>query len=121
MKTNRNKIFIYSGIAILFAGLIWWAIPDPEYCQKNFVQRDHQVVMFSTRWCPYCKRARDFFNEKGIQFCEYNVYKGSPNLAAFEDLGEGVVPLIVIGDEVYIGFSRTIIEHALLEQSLISE
>ncbi len=33
----------------------------------------HQVVMFSTRGCGYCKKARSFFEAKRVPFTEYDV------------------------------------------------
>jgi glutaredoxin 3 len=36
-----------------------------------------QVVMYATRWCPYCERARQLLARKGISFEEIDI-DGSP-------------------------------------------
>ncbi len=34
-------------------------------------------VMYSTSWCAYCKKAKKYFNRKGIQFTEYDIEKNA--------------------------------------------
>ena len=68
-----------------------------------------EVVMYSTPWCPYCMRARNLLQSKGVTFNDINV-SGNPQLRQkMEDLsGAHTVPQIWVGtthvggcDELY--------------------
>lgn len=62
-----------------------------------------EVVMYATRFCPYCMRARALLSQKGITFTEIAV-DGKPELRAemVEKSGRYTVPQIWI-DEKHIG------------------
>lgn len=94
--------------------------PSPIYCEKSFAERDHKVVMFSTTWCPYCKKARQFFNENQIRYCEYDVNGSAVNEAALVELGGNGVPLILIGDQTLYGFQELPVKQELYAQELFS-
>ena len=44
---------------------------DPVLISKRKVAT--QVVMYSTSWCGYCKKARRYFKQQKIPFEEYDV------------------------------------------------
>jgi glutaredoxin len=72
------------------------------------------VVMYATRWCPYCHRAREYFERHSVKYVEHDI-EGSPEiLAAFHELGGRGVPLILVGDKRMEGFSPRAFD-ALLE------
>ncbi len=58
------------------------------------------IVMYATRFCPYCMRARGLFEHKGWAFEEISV-DGNPELRAemMEKAGRHTVPQIWIGDQ----------------------
>lgn len=77
---------------------------------------DKQVVIYSTPTCPYCKRAKDYFSHKGIPYVEYNV--AIDRRAAKEMVkksGQMGVPVIVIDNEIIIGFNQTRIDDLLAQ------
>jgi glutaredoxin len=45
-----------------------------------------QVELYTTSWCPWCKKARDYFNERGIAFTDYDVEKDSAAAARRKQL-----------------------------------
>lgn len=57
------------------------------------------IVMYTTRFCPYCLRARSLLNHKGWVFEDIAV-DGDPALRAemMEKSGRHTVPQIWIGD-----------------------
>lgn len=63
------------------------------------------VTMYSTSWCPHCKRARAYFAEKGIRFTEIDVEKSESGRRDYEALGGKGVPVILVGDRMMRGFS----------------
>ena len=58
-----------------------------------------QVVMYSTRFCPYCMRARALLEGKGVSYADIGV-DGRPELRAqmIERSGRHTVPQIWIGN-----------------------
>jgi glutaredoxin 3 len=75
---------------------------------------DKQVVIYSTPTCPYCKRVKDYLSRKGIPYIEHNV--AIDRNAAKEMVkksGQLGVPVILIDDEVLIGFNQTQLDRLL--------
>lgn len=55
------------------------------------------LVMYIKPGCPYCQQARDYYNENGIEFIEYdaqNDREWRAEMFAFAD-GDPTVPCIV--------------------------
>ena len=74
------------------------------------------ITMYSTSWCPHCKRAKAYFAERGIAFEDVDVEANDRNKKAFKDLGGGGVPLIIVGDKAMRGFDPKRMD-ALLKRS----
>ncbi len=68
---------------------------------------DKTVTVYSTPTCPYCKRAKDYLTRKGIAFTDYNVAedreKAKEMIEKSKQMG---VPVIVVGDDIIIGFNQ---------------
>jgi glutaredoxin 3 len=71
------------------------------------------VVMYSTRFCPYCVRARSLLDSKGVRYSDIGV-DGQPELRRqmIERSGRYTVPQIWIGDNHVGGYD----DLALLER-----
>ncbi len=69
-------------------------------------QTREQVVMYSTEWCGYCRKARNYFSERKINFVEYDIEKDASANAQFKKAGGRGVPLILVGDKKMSGFSE---------------
>jgi glutaredoxin len=76
-----------------------------------------QVVMYATSWCPYCAKARAYFESNGIAYTEHDVEKSPDAQAEFKRLHGRVVPLIFVGRERIDGFSELAFEFALQRAS----
>ena len=66
-----------------------------------------KVELYTTDVCPWCHKAKEFFDENKIKYKEKNVEK-HPELAAelLEKSGQMGVPVITIDDKVIIGFNK---------------
>ena len=61
------------------------------------------VTVYTTRYCPYCARAKALLNQKGIPFEEIDVTDDDNKRKEIEErYGHMTVPIIVIGDD-FIG------------------
>lgn len=66
-----------------------------------------KVEIYSTPTCTYCNLAKDFFKKNKVEYTEYNVATDLAKRAEMVDLtGQMGVPVIVIGNEVTVGFSK---------------
>jgi len=65
------------------------------------------VTIYSTPTCHFCHMAKDYFKENNIAYTEYDV---ASNLEKRKEMversGQMGVPVIVIGDEVTVGFDK---------------
>jgi len=65
-----------------------------------------KVVMYSTEWCGYCKKAKRYFNMKGITYTEYDVEKNARAKSEYQAMGATGVPVILVGKKRMNGFSE---------------
>ena len=77
------------------------------YDPKNITKRtaSKSVVMYSTSWCGYCKKAARHFRQNKIPFTEYDIEKNEKAAREYKKLKGRGVPLILIGDQRMNGFS----------------
>lgn len=72
------------------------------------------VEMYSTTWCPACKKARSFFAENGIEFSDYDIELDEAarrrRNAKHSSCG---VPVIEIDGDIFCGFSSRELKNAL--------
>jgi glutaredoxin 3 len=70
-----------------------------------------EVLMYATSWCPYCSRARQLLEMKGVKFREIDLDE-QPEARAemIKRSGRRTVPQIFIGD-THVGGSDDL--HAL--------
>ena len=73
----------------------------------------HHVVMYATKTCGYCARARQYFSRRGIEWKEIDIESSEEAAAKFAALGGVGTPLIFIDDKRIAGFDPTEIEKAL--------
>lgn len=69
---------------------------------------DDVAIMYATEWCPYCKKAREFFNNNGISFVEIDVEKSSDGKRAYNSLDASGYPVIFVGIHRFDGFGGNI-------------
>jgi glutaredoxin-like YruB-family protein len=73
-----------------------------------------KVKVYSTPTCPYCKMAKDFLKEKGVEFEDVDV---SENHEAAHEMmkksGQMGVPQIEINGKIIVGFDREALEKEL--------
>lgn len=71
------------------------------------------VTMFSTSWCPYCKRAKAYFAKKGVNFREVDIEASEAGRREFAEYGGKGVPLIIVGERRMRGFSDAAMDRLL--------
>ena len=72
------------------------------------------VKIYSTPTCPWCKKAKEFFEEKGVKYTEIDVSEDEKARDEMvEKSGQMGVPVIEIDGEMLIGFDQEKIEKLL--------
>ena len=70
-----------------------------------------KVVIYSTRICPYCMRAKNFFEKKNIPFDEIRIDQDPAQMQKMMEMSKRQsVPQIFIGD-YHVGGFDDLIEH----------
>ncbi len=65
------------------------------------------VTIYSTPTCHFCHLAKEFFQEKGVKYTEYDVLSDIPKRQEMvEKSGQLGVPVIVIDGHVTVGFDE---------------
>lgn len=65
------------------------------------------VTIYSTPTCTYCTMAKDFFNENGVKYTEYNVATDlGKRREMVEKSGQMGVPVIDVGGDVIVGYDE---------------
>lgn len=73
-----------------------------------------QVILYTTPTCTYCKSAKAFFEEHGVDYEEIDVSQDVQKAQELiEKTGQTGVPVIEIDGEVIIGFDKRRIARAL--------
>ena len=66
------------------------------------------VKVYSTPTCPYCRQAKDYLKEKGVDFTDLNV---ATDIEARNEMvkksSQMGVPVIEFDGDIIIGFNRT--------------
>lgn len=77
------------------------------------------VILYSTTWCGYCRKARAFLKQRNVAYIEKDVERDpvAGQEATRKTGGYGGVPVLDIGGKIIHGFDVPAIERALAEQS----
>ena len=68
------------------------------------------ILLYTTSWCPYCRRAKTLLQEKGVQWNEIDIEVDPDNRQAMmEASGRNTVPQIFING-THVGGSDELFE-----------
>ncbi|NTW28809.1 MAG: glutaredoxin family protein [Coriobacteriia bacterium] len=77
------------------------------------------VRVYALSTCPYCRMARKYLDERGVAYdlTEVDLLEGEPRIVAASEVkrlsGGLSFPVILIGEEVVVGFNKGHIDRAL--------
>jgi glutaredoxin len=67
-----------------------------------------RVLVYTTKWCPVCKRAKTWMADQQIAFEERDVEESSENARRMRTINpRGSVPTFDLDGDVYVGFSES--------------
>jgi mycoredoxin len=61
------------------------------------------ITMYTTAWCPDCRRAKSFMKERGVPFQEVDIEEdpGAEEIVMRANNGKRKVPTLKIGDRFF--------------------
>ncbi len=73
-----------------------------------------KVTIYSTPTCHFCHLAKDFFNENKVPYTEHDVASDlDKRKEMVQKSGQMGVPVIIIGDDLIVGFNKPKIQELL--------
>jgi mycoredoxin len=63
----------------------------------------HNLKMYTTSWCPDCRRAKSFLKERGVTFSEINIEHtpGAEEIVLRANNGKCKVPTLEVGGRYF--------------------
>ena len=83
--------------------------PDgrPGSVALSAVDLERNIVLYSTSWCPWCRRTRELFAAEKVPILEHDVEADPAAAREKERLAPGTgVPVVTFGGRVVRGFSE---------------
>ncbi|HEY9585303.1 MAG TPA: glutaredoxin domain-containing protein [Candidatus Paceibacterota bacterium] len=66
------------------------------------------VSIYTTETCGYCRMAKEFFQKNNVQYQEFDVGKDlAKRQEMIEKSGQMGVPVIMVGDDMIVGFNES--------------
>jgi len=96
LKSITGKISSYGSVSV-----------EPSVSQPGKTTKPgsaKNVIMYSTSWCAFCKKAKVHFRSNNIPFKEYDIEKSPVAAKRFKKLNGRGVPVILIGEQRMNGF-----------------
>lgn len=104
-KTVNIEVNSYTNVTYEFTDFY---VPNREGRSHN-----PKVIMYSTSWCGYCKKARNYFHENNISYVEYDIEKDEKAHQQYKNMGATGVPVILVGKRRMNGFNAAGFEKML--------
>jgi glutaredoxin len=114
MKTSTFVVLVAVGVGILQSRdkIDHWLNPPQPISQEAI--KNSKVVLYSTTWCGYCAKTRQYFAENNIKYTDLDVEHSEQGRKDYERLGGNGIPIVVINKETVIhGYSPEKIIEAL--------
>jgi len=110
---SRKGLYIIVAVTI---GLILLSRHEPVEtidCTPQIIATSPDIIMLGAWWCSYCYKAKKYFQQNNIHYCEYDMESTDMGKQLYQEHGGGAIPKLLIGDYQVSGFNRRHIERAL--------
>ncbi len=88
-------------LLLIFAVYTNWTPLTGGYSDNN------EVVLYSTDWCGYCKKARKLFDDNNIKFQEFDIEKSLDGKRRYDEVDGSSIPLIFVNGVRINGFNES--------------
>ncbi len=70
------------------------------------IATDGRVVLYSASWCPYCDKARAYFQNNGVAFEEHDTEKSAKGRRDYESMNGDGIPIILVSNHKIVGWKQ---------------
>ncbi len=90
-----------------------------EEAEEEEAQPEAEVVLYCTRWCPSCVKARKWFDRHRIEYVEVNVISNPKAGELVKEWGGGnrVTPTLNIRGTIIVGWEEEQVASLLLKKN----
>ena len=90
----------------------------PQVVEKKQEIPEHSIVMYCTRWCPDCEKARAWFAKKGLEVFEISVDEDKKAAQKMREWADGnlTTPTIDFDGIIIVDYQEDELERALLQR-----
>lgn len=78
----------------------------PETKPASFNAGKPEIIIYTTSWCGYCKKAKAYFSANKLAYKEHDIEKDRFAKRQYDRIGGRGVPVILVGDQRLNGFSQ---------------
>ncbi len=75
------------------------------------------IIVYSQPTCQACHRLKTFLKHKGIEYQDRDVTTDEEAFAELQRFGATTTPVILVGDEVVVGFDQAKLELLLSQEA----
>ena len=91
-------------VPILLGLYLGWMHIDASEPQESLVGQTADIEIYTTSRCPYCRQAKAYMDERGIEYLEKNVEEDLELRKEFRARGGRGVPYLFVYGEPMRGF-----------------
>lgn len=96
------KIFVLS----IFLGLLPACLESSRSAPERFSgMYGDQVVLYTTKWCGYCQKMREYLARHRIKYIEYDIEASIRGHGEFQELGGRGIPLTLVKGRIVDGYA----------------
>ena len=104
-------------------GWAWYNTP-PAFVETNtsahFANVEEKVIIYSTSWCQFCKKTREYLDSNNIAYEDRDIEKGDTKTdQLYASIGAQAIPQIVVGNKIISGFNLKLLSAELKAQKLL--
>lgn len=108
-KAGNEKLVAAQGRKVIFKMTrptlaVAKAVPKKEIVSP--INTDGRVVLYSASWCPFCDKARDYFQRTGVSFDEYDMEKHPKGRRDYEAMNGDGIPIVLVNNQKIVGWKQ---------------
>lgn len=85
---------------------------------KFGVTESHNIVAFTATWCDACKSFKQYMAENSIAYINKDIEQNPLLTEQLNKYGAKSLPIILINDKIYQGFSDDMLDVLLIEHGI---
>ena len=113
-----NGLLVFALFAAIIFAVSYRPSVEAVYCDAKNLSNKPEVIMLGASWCPYCYKARKYFVDNNVSYCEYDIEDNGKGEGMYARINNNPtmplgIPVLFIGDYQFSGFDQRSVEKLL--------